>query len=71
MMVLGHAQSDPWGIDGFRSRSNDFNNIKLKDLKPLAAEIFRKENAFRVQILPEKKSVSRTVDDEIIMFLRF
>ncbi len=54
MRVISHAQTDPWGIEGFRSRNKDFNNIKLEDLKPLAAEIFRKENAFRVQIVPEK-----------------
>ncbi len=54
MAVIGHAQTDSWGIDGHRTRKETYKNMKLEDLKLLAAEIFREENAYRVQILPEK-----------------
>ena len=52
MGVIGNAQTDSWGLDNFRSRDSAYQNMKLDDLIPLAAQIFKRENAYRVQILP-------------------
>ncbi len=52
--VIATAQTDTWGVDNFRSRDEDYNSMTLDDIKPLAAQIFRVENAYRVQILPQK-----------------
>lgn len=54
MGVIGHAQTDSWGIDAFRTREETYQNMTLDDLKPLAAQIFRTELAYRIQILPQK-----------------
>lgn len=50
--VLSKAQSGGKGIDNFRTREQTYTDMKLSDIKPLAAEIFRRENAFHVQIVP-------------------
>jgi len=54
MSVLSDAQTDSWGIDNFRTREQAYKNMVLADVKPYAAEIFRQENAFHVQIIPRK-----------------
>jgi zinc protease len=54
MRVISNAQTDTWDIDNFRTREKAFQNMTLEDIKPLAAEIFRADNAVRIQILPEK-----------------
>ncbi|MBL4853317.1 MAG: insulinase family protein [Robiginitomaculum sp.] len=55
--VLGNAQTDNWSIDNFRTREQAYKDMKLADIKPYAAEIFRKENAFHVQIVPAKRAI--------------
>lgn len=54
MGVLQNAQTDTWGIDNFRTREETYVNMTLDDIKPLAPEIFKKENAFHVQVVPAK-----------------
>ena len=54
MGVISNAQTDPWGIDAFHSRDDTYQNMTLADLKPLAAQIFRADLAYRIQILPHK-----------------
>ena len=52
--VIATAQTDTWGVDNFRTRAQAYQNMTLDDIKPLAAQIFKAENAYRVQILPQK-----------------
>lgn len=52
MGVLSNAQTDGQGIDDFRTRDKTYKDMQLSDIKPLAADIFRRENAFHVQIVP-------------------
>jgi len=52
--VIATAQTDTWGVDNFRSRDEAYKSMTLNDIKPLAAQIFKSENAYRVQILPQK-----------------
>ncbi len=52
--VIATAQTDTWGVDNFRSRDVAYQNMGLDDLKPLAAQIFKAENAYRIQILPQE-----------------
>jgi zinc protease len=54
MGVISNVQTDTWNIDNFRSREKAYRNMTLSDIKPLAADIFRSEAAYRVQILPQK-----------------
>ena len=54
MGVIGNAQTSEWDLKAFRTRDAVYKGIKLDDLKPLAADIFKYENAYRVQILPQK-----------------
>ena len=54
MSTISNAQTDPWGIDAFHSREETYQNMTLADLKPLAAQIFRANLAYRIQILPHK-----------------
>ncbi|HHL42280.1 MAG TPA: insulinase family protein, partial [Hellea balneolensis] len=54
MSILSDAQSDKRGLESFRTRDTQYKSMKLEDIKPLAAEIFKRENAYRVQILPKK-----------------
>lgn len=54
MRVISNAQTDTWDIDNFRTREEEFKNMTLADIKPLAAQIFRADKAVRIQILPEK-----------------
>ena len=51
--VLDNAQTDSgWGLNNFRTREQAYKEMKLADIKPYAAEIFREETAFHVQIVP-------------------
>ena len=52
--VIATAQTDTWGVDNFRTREKTYQSMTLDDLKPLAAQIFKAENAYRVQILPQE-----------------
>jgi len=52
--VIATAQTDTWGVDNFRSRTAAYKSMTLDDIKPLAAQIFKAENAYRVQILPHE-----------------
>lgn len=52
--VISTAQTDTWGVDNFRSRDEAYQSMTLDDIKPLAAQIFKAENAYRIQILPQK-----------------
>jgi len=52
--VIATAQTDTWGVDNFRTRDSAYQNMTLDDIKPLAAQIFKAENAYRIQILPQK-----------------
>ena len=52
--VIATAQTDTWGVDNFRSRDQVYQNMSLDDIKPLAAQIFKAENAYRIQILPKE-----------------
>lgn len=52
--VISTAQTDTWGVDNFRSRDKAYQSMTLDDIKPLAAQIFKSKNAYRVQILPQK-----------------
>jgi len=52
--VISTAQTDTWGVDNFRSREEAYQSMTLDDIKPLAAQIFKAKNAYRVQILPQK-----------------
>ncbi len=54
MSALRNAQKDDWGLQSFRTRKQDYETMKLEDLKPLAADIFNADNAYRIQILPRK-----------------
>lgn len=51
--VIATAQTDTWGVDNFRSRDEAYQTMTLDDIKPLAAQIFKAKNAYRVQILPQ------------------
>lgn len=51
--VIATAQTDTWGVDNFRSRDEAYQTMTLDDIKPLAAEIFKAKNAYRIQILPQ------------------
>jgi len=55
MGVIAHIQTDPWSLKSHRTREQAYQNMTLADIKPLAADIFQKNAAYRVQILPEKK----------------
>ena len=52
--VISNAQTDTWSIDNFRTRDAAYKDMTLAELKPLAADIFKKQNAYRIQILPAK-----------------
>ena len=54
MGVISDVQTDTWNLDNFRTRDKAYRNMTLSDIKPLAAKIFRSEDAYRVQILPQK-----------------
>ena len=51
--VIATAQTDTWGVDNFRSRDEAYRSMTLADIKPLAAQIFKAENAYRIQVLPQ------------------
>jgi len=51
--VIATAQTDTWGVDNFRSRDEAYQTMTLDDIKPLAAQIFKAKNAYRIQILPQ------------------
>ncbi|MCF6276113.1 MAG: insulinase family protein, partial [Robiginitomaculum sp.] len=51
--VIATAQTDTWGVDNFRSRDEAYQSMTLDDIKPLAAQIFKAKNAYRIQILPQ------------------
>lgn len=53
MNVLSEAQSDPSGIDRFRTREETYQNMTLEDLKPVAKQVFVNKSAVEIQILPE------------------
>ena len=52
--VIGRAQTDPERTERHRSRHQMYQNMTVDDLKPLAAQIFDPDKAYRVQILPMK-----------------
>ena len=52
--VIGEAQSDPERAERHRTRHEMYQNMTVEDLKPLAAQIFDPDKAYRVQILPAK-----------------
>jgi zinc protease len=52
MSVLSEAQSDPSGIERFRSREDTYQNMTLEDLKPVAEQVFTNVSAVEIQILP-------------------
>ena len=54
MGVIREAQSDPERLERHRSRAEMYQNMTVSDLKGLAQSVFVSENAYRVQILPEK-----------------
>lgn len=54
MSTLSDAQSDAYGLKGYRTREEQYKAMKLEDLKPLAADIFKRENAYKIEILPQK-----------------
>jgi len=51
--VMATAQTDTWGVDNFRTREEAYRSMTLDEIKPLAAQIFKFENAYRIQILPQ------------------
>lgn len=53
MSVLSEAQSDPSGIERFRTREETYQNMTLADLKPVAKQVFINRSAVEIQILPE------------------
>ena len=52
--VIGRAQTDPERTERHRSRHQMYQNMTVDDLKPLAAQVFDPDKAYRVQILPIK-----------------
>ena len=54
MGVINEAQTDPDRLERHRSRAEMYQNMTISDLKQLAQSVFVSENAYRVQILPEK-----------------
>lgn len=52
--VISTAQTDTWGVDNFRTRDKAYQTMTLDDVLPLAAQIFKAENTYRIQILPQK-----------------
>lgn len=54
MGVISESQSDSERLDRHRSRAEMYQNMTVSDLKQLAQSVFVAENAYRVQILPEK-----------------
>ena len=54
MRVISEAQGDKERLDRHRTRLEMYQTMTVEDLKPLAADVFDKSKAYRVQILPEK-----------------
>lgn len=52
MGVTADIQSDPTSLADHRSREAAYQNMTLEDIKPLAAQIFDGDKAFRVKVLP-------------------
>ena len=53
--VIANVQNDSWGLDAFKTREKAFQSMTLDEIKPLAAQIFQKDKAYEIHIIPEKK----------------
>ncbi|WP_160617166.1 M16 family metallopeptidase [Pseudoblastomonas halimionae] len=53
--VLGDAQTGGRGLLQFRTREDAYRSVTVDDLQALAREIFQRENAFPVLVLPSRE----------------
>ncbi len=53
--VIANMQYDDWGYKAYKTRQKAFQSMTLGDIKPLAAQIFDKNKAYEIHILPNKK----------------
>lgn len=52
MNVLKDAQTGGEGLENFRSRDAEYDNMSLDDVKAMAAKVLNADKAYRIQIVP-------------------